>query len=200
MTSQIDTPFQVVIASDDSQIAFDATVSERHQSKLTVTEHPVETGANVTDHAKKEPDVIDLQGIISDHPILLNVIEDRKPSVLGTSPKERAKSALREFQRLQDIAALLTVTTESRTYEDMMITSISVPKDSARRHILDISLTMRQFRRASVETVEAPEPVEPVHKAKRKQGRKQKKTPKKEVEQKSQGLLERIVNAVSGTG
>ena len=198
MTSTADTPYQVVISSDDSQIAFDATVSERHQSKLVVTEHPVENGANVADHARKEPDVLDINGIISNHPILLNFDESLRPSVVGTSPFERAQSAFDEFQRLQNIAALLTVATETRTYENMMITSLAAPKDAAKRFILYIALTLREFRRASVETVDAPEPVEPVHKGKRQQGRKQTKPAATEVEEKT-SVLGGLINSALGT-
>lgn len=199
MSSLFDVPYQVVITAADSQIAFDATVSEQHKSTLTITEHPVEVGANVSDHAQKEPDAITIQGIISDTPILLNV-EDRQPSVPGGDPDNRAQQAFIEFQRLQDIAALLEVATELRDYSDMMIESIAVTKDKDRRHILDISLDLRAFRRASVETVEAPEPTEPVHKKKRKQGRKQKKEPSKEVETKSESAFEAIANALGGIG
>lgn len=199
MTSQIDQPFQVIMAADDSQIAFDCTVSERHSGKLVITEHPVEEGANVADHARKDPDGLDLQGIISDQPILLN-IEDLQPSVPGTSPNERAKSAYREFQRLQDTAALLTVTTEVRTYEDMIIESISVNRDKETRHILDIGLGLKTYRKATVESVDAPEPVNPSHKRKRKGGRKQTKPAKPEVEDKSTSVLGDIINAFGGPG
>lgn len=189
MTSLLTVPFQVVISSDDSQIAFDATVSERHQGKLTVTEHPVETGANITDHAQKEPDVLDISGIISNQPILLNIVEQLQPSIPGGDPNNRAQDAYTEFQRLQDTAALLEVATEMRDYSNMMITSISVNREARTRNILDIGLSLREFKIASVETIEAPEPVEPVHKNKRKQGRKQTKKPKTEVEEKQSSVL-----------
>lgn len=198
MTSLLAVPYQVVIASDDSQIAFDCMVTERHGGKLVVTEHPVEVGAAVADHARKEPDELSLQGIISDTPILLNLAEDRQPSVSGGSPENRAQDAFEEFQRLQDTVALLTVTTETRDYENMVITSLSTVKDKTRRHILDINLSLREFRRASVETVDAPEPVEPAHKGKRKQGRKQTKAAQPEVETKQGSLFEQIANALGG--
>lgn len=193
MTSLIDVPYQVVIAAEDSQIAFDCTVQEKHSGTLVVTEHPVEVGAAVADHARKEPDVLDLQGLVSNTPILLNLPDTLQPSVPGTSPDQRAKSAYLEFQRLQDTTALLTVSTEWRVYEDMMIISIGVVKDKARRYILDINLTLRKFRRATVETVDAPEPVEPVHKGKRKQGRKQTKPAEPEVEEKTTSILASIL-------
>lgn len=199
MTSLLRKPFQVIIAAADSQIAFDATVSESHTGKLEVTEHPVETGADVSDHARKAPDSLQISGIISDTPILLN-IEDRQPSVEGTDPDARARAAYDEFRRLQDTAALLEVTTEMRLFSDMMIESISVSRDASKRHILDIGLGLRQFRRATVQSVPAPEPVEPTHKDKIDQGRKPKKPPKKEVETKQTSIFQDIAGAISGFG
>lgn len=199
MTSLLDIPYQVVITAPDSQIAFDATVSETHTGKLDITEHPVEVGADVSDHAKKAPDALQISGIVSDTPILLN-FEDRQPIIPGGDPDTRAKNAYDEFVRLQDTAVLLEVATEIRDYADMMIESISVTRDASKRHILDIGLGLRQFRRATVETVDAPEPAEPAHKRKRKQGRKQKKEPKKEVETKQTSILQDIAGAISGFG
>lgn len=199
MSSLLDIPYQVIISAADSQIAFDATVQETHAGKLDITEHPVERGADVSDHAKKAPDSLQISGIISDTPILLNGA-DKQPSVPGGDPERRAQQAYDEFVRLQDTAALLEVATEIRTYSDMMIESISVIRDATKRHILDIGLGLRVFRRASVETIEAPQPVEPAHKPKGKGGRKPKKDPPKEVEEKSTSLFEDIAGAVSGIG
>ncbi len=200
MTSLLAVPFKVIIASPDSQIAFDATVSERHSDTLTLTQHPVEQGADVTDHAQKEPEALDINGIISNHPILLNVEDDLQPSVQGGSPDNRAQDAYDEFLRLQANASLLFIRTELRDYENMVLTGISVQRDKTTRNILDIGLTLTQFRLATVESVEAPEPIEPVHRGRRQQGRKQTKAAKPEVEEKQTSVLGDITNAVFGAG
>lgn len=194
MSSLLDIPYQVVISAEDSQIAFDATVSERHRHELKVTEHPVEEGASVSDHAQLEPDVLDIQGIISNTPILLNVEDNIQPSIPGGNPDNRAQDAYNEFLRLQQTAALLEVATEIRDYSDMMITSISVPREKGSRHILDIGLTLQAFRKATVESVAAPQPIEPVHRSKAKNGRQNLKTPQKQVEQKTESALEAFAN------
>lgn len=198
MTSLFDTPFQVVVTAPDSQIAFDCTVSERHSDQLTITDHPVEEGANVSDHAQKEPPVLELNGIISNQPILLNVVDDLQPSVAGGSPDNRAQDAYDEFIRLQESASLLQIATEVRDYEDMMIASIAVQRDKDTRNILDIGLTLRKFRVATVESVEAPEPVEPVHRGRRQQGRKQTKAARPEVQEKT-SVLGALINAATGS-
>lgn len=50
-------------------IEFDATLSEQHTSSAQVTEHPVETGANITDHVRPMLDKVQLEGFITNTPI-----------------------------------------------------------------------------------------------------------------------------------
>lgn len=50
-------------------IQFDATVREMHTSAVTVTEHPVEKGANVSDHVRKELAHLTCEAMVSNHPI-----------------------------------------------------------------------------------------------------------------------------------
>jgi hypothetical protein len=196
MTSLIDIPYRVVITAPDSQIAFDCTVTENHSNTLVVTEHPVEEGAAITDHAQREPDDLTLNGIISDQPILLNAEENLKPSVPGGDPNLRAQQAYDEFRRLQREFALLKIATELRDYQNMMITGIAVTRDSSTRHILDINLTLREFRIATVETVDAPEPREPVHRKRRDNGRQNTEPPSDEVTAKAESGFASGANAL----
>lgn len=196
MTSTAELPYKVVISAEDSQIAFDACISEQHNSKATVTSHPIERGADVTDHVQQDPDGLVLNGIISDTPILLNVETDLEPSVPGTDPQRRAHAAYKEFRRLKEAASLLEVTTELHDYADMVITAISVTRDKTKRFILDIGLTLTPIRKVKTESVDAPEPRDPVHKARRKGGQKPKSKPKTAVEQKGESLFEDIANAL----
>lgn len=200
MTSLLDIPYQVVITSDDSQIAFDAAVNETHSGKMTITDHPVEQGANVADHAQREPDGLEINGIVSNTPILLNFDETVQPSIPGGDPLNRAQDAYDEFTRLKDTAALLAVATELRDYVDMMIESITVRRDKQTRHILDIDLSMREFRKASVESIAAPQPVKKKHRGGggggQDDGRKNTKDPAPEVENKAESVLESFANAL----
>jgi hypothetical protein len=196
MSSLIDIPYKVVISAEDSQIAFDATTSEQHDATSTVTEHPVEEGASIADHIQNDPDALQLNGIVSNNPILLNVEEDKPPSIEGGDPENRAQDAYNEFMRLKEAGSLLEVTTELRDYADMVITAISVRRDKETRHILDIGLTLYPIRKAVVETVDAPKPLDPVHKRRRRQGRKPKKDPKSAVEEKADSSLTSAANAL----
>jgi len=50
-------------------LEFDATVRELHTSQLTVTEHPVEKGANVSDHVRKELARLTVEVLVTNHPL-----------------------------------------------------------------------------------------------------------------------------------
>ena len=50
-------------------VEIDATHSEEHPTKNTVTDHPVETGANIADHIRPDPDHVTIEGVISNTPI-----------------------------------------------------------------------------------------------------------------------------------
>ena len=49
-------------------IAIDAVVRETHRFAGEVTEHPVETGSNLSDHYRQAPRGIELEGVITDTP------------------------------------------------------------------------------------------------------------------------------------
>lgn len=49
-------------------IWIDVSISEKHSLSADVTEHPVEDGANITDHVRPQPRVIQLEGLVTNHP------------------------------------------------------------------------------------------------------------------------------------
>ena len=52
-------------------IWIDVSVREGHALTAEVTEHPVETGADVADHIRPMPATIDIEGAVTNHPIEL---------------------------------------------------------------------------------------------------------------------------------
>ncbi len=55
---------------------FDATTSEDPSDVVTITDHPVEVGVNIVDHARPEPERITLEGVITDTPHHGNLNDD----------------------------------------------------------------------------------------------------------------------------
>lgn len=55
---------------------FDATTSEDPTDAVTITDHPVEQGANIVDHARDEPERITLEGIVTNTPHQGNLTDE----------------------------------------------------------------------------------------------------------------------------
>jgi hypothetical protein len=85
-----------VFYEDDAGMAhelfFDVISLENHDLVSTVTEHPVETGSNISDHTLPEPQRFTLEGYISDTPIWSNpgINDDRglQPDIGGAESVE----------------------------------------------------------------------------------------------------------------
>jgi hypothetical protein len=78
----------------------DVSVREGHELQAEVTEHPVESGANVADHIRPLPAAISIEGIVTNHPIEL------PRSHAGTA---RASSASIEVEGEPSMGALSMV-------------------------------------------------------------------------------------------
>lgn len=52
-------------------ITLDAAERERHRLASQVTDHPVESGANVSDNIRPEPDTLEIEGIVTNTPIVV---------------------------------------------------------------------------------------------------------------------------------
>lgn len=52
-------------------ISLDASVNEVHRLSAIVTDHPVESGVNISDHVRPDLDRIEIEGVISNTPIIL---------------------------------------------------------------------------------------------------------------------------------
>lgn len=50
-------------------VQFDVVEASTGEDLLTVTQHPVETGANIVDHARREPETLMIEGIVSNTPM-----------------------------------------------------------------------------------------------------------------------------------
>lgn len=61
--------FNFISVSNSSigEVILDAVTSEEHESELTITENPIESGAQIADHAFLNPKVVTITGVMVDH-------------------------------------------------------------------------------------------------------------------------------------
>lgn len=162
------------ITQDQTTILFqfDASITENFNKTAQVTDHPVEDGADVTDHIRRLPEEIEIRGWVSNDPILFLA-----SLRIGPAPRNRAEDAYEELRRIMDEGQLVRVVTQLRNFENMALTSISVSRDKDTGRILDATIGLREIVIATTEVVEPPEPREGNRKPKANQGKQVTKEP-----------------------
>lgn len=147
---------------------FDAFLKMEHTSRLTITDHPVQTGAAVSDHAFLQPRELSMDVAMS------NVHESVVPGQFsgGYSRSVQAWNVLKELQALR---VPIQVHTRLGLYQNMLIEVLTAPDDFTTFEGLRCTVTMREIIVAQVTTVQisarpevtdksyrgSPEPVTP---------------------------------------
>ena len=131
----------------------DASIRESHTFASELTAHPVEEGADVTDHVRTLPITLTIDGIVSDTPIGAAAVQRANESPLGGEflPSRDALAYLRGV-RLQ--REPVTVETSLSTYENMVLTSLQVPQDARTGDSLRFTASFQQIE--IVRTERAP--------------------------------------------
>jgi hypothetical protein len=112
---------------------FDAVIKEEHTSELTKTEHPVEVGANISDHAFVMPKALMLEVAASE---------------CGTGSGAYAGSPIAVYQRLielQEAIEPLHVTTALRSYDNMLVMSVVSPRDYTTVHAMRATILLEEL-------------------------------------------------------
>jgi len=141
-------------------VQFDCSVSETHSDEATVTEHPVEEGTNISDHIRKGPASLELNGIVTNTPIVyLASLQAISPLDGDLAPvQDRAELAYAELQQIMKDGRTVEVVTSLRTYQNMALTGMSVTRDATTGQVLNCSLSLREITVAVTQTVKAPAP------------------------------------------
>lgn len=136
-------------------IELDATISETHTRSAQVTDHPVERGANVTDHVRIEPDGLVIEGMVSNTPLSFDQIKryvraggvEIETTNFDETPRGVRGYAERAYERLREImdaGTVITVVTALRTYDNMVLQSLSVPVTVQSGDALRFTATFKQ--------------------------------------------------------
>ena len=102
---------------------FDAVFSVDTEHSLTVTQHPVQTGANISDHAFVNPIRMTMQIGVSD------AMAYRAGANYGGDGGTKSVQAYRLLCKLQELRIPMQVVTRLNTYQNMLIESIDVSDD-----------------------------------------------------------------------
>ena len=153
-------------------VIFDATQSEDHESESDITDNPVEVGVDNTDHIQRLPNVLILDAVVTDDPLIENRSTSAEPANTGGDPNQRAISAYNWLIQTKDQAKFLRVFTKLRTYRNMVIQSLKVTRSAEESRIIRAIITLREIRVAVTEQVDAPKPRLKTKRKRTKQGKK----------------------------
>lgn len=135
----------VLVKTNIGGFFFDATLREEHTSTLKITSHPVQTGANITDHSYVEPSVLTMEIGMSDG------MDSLIPNQF-TGQYTKSVSAYQTLLDLQESRIPVSVLTRIRKYDNMLIEEITVPDDAKSLHGLHCTVTLREIFVVEVST------------------------------------------------
>lgn len=107
----------------------DVTIEEDHRDELIITDHPVETGSAISDHAFKRPVEVEMRCGWSD-------------STAGY--EGYARSMYDALQALQKRREPFQVFTGKRIYQNMLIAGLAVVTDQYSEHTLMAVISLRE--------------------------------------------------------
>lgn len=107
------------------------TIEESHHDELSITEHPVEIGATITDHSYKRPAELSMRCGWSN-------------SSSGDLSETYVREIYNSLLELQESRQPCNVYTGKRQYQNMLVASVGVLNDARSEYALMVTLLLRQ--------------------------------------------------------
>jgi hypothetical protein len=127
---------------------FDAVLKTDHVNQRRLTTHPVQSGANITDHSYKIPSKLTMEIGISDAMSILGFDGNEPWTGYGVT-KERSVIAFNQLLTMSDSGQPFTVMTRLKKYTNMVIESIEAIEDYRTLHELRASIVFTEVILAS---------------------------------------------------
>lgn len=144
----------------------DALVREGYSASSEVTKNPVERGVTVTDNIRDSDDVLTIEFVITNTPIVVprshfessgSVRPSDKASVLQfDSEFDRVRAVEADLRRIKSAALMWHITTDLREYTDFAISQIQTTKDDHTGDSCRFILTLDRVRYVSTSIAAVP--------------------------------------------
>jgi hypothetical protein len=131
----------------------DVTIEERHEDVMRVTEHPVERGSNISDHAYKQPAKVIIKCGWSNSSLHVADILS-SGDLLSLIDPDYVKTVYARFLSLQSSRSLFGVQTGKRAYTNMIITRLSAVTDDKSENALMLTVECQEVIMATTQTVD----------------------------------------------
>ncbi|MBD5416952.1 MAG: hypothetical protein HDR50_04690 [Desulfovibrio sp.] len=120
-------------------LQFAVVVEEAHEDKVTITEHPVEQGAKINDHAYVEPASLTLRAGHSD--------------TAGPGASREIYEKLLELMRKREPVEIVT---GKRLYTNMLVEAVNTTTDNTSEHALFVTAQCREVIIVQTQTTSVP--------------------------------------------
>lgn len=131
----------------------DASLTELHEAKVQITDHPIEDGADISDHVRVLPKRVRITGLKTNTPVVFL-------ASLQTD-SDAAEQYHQDLITMLEAGLLVSVVTTLHTYDNMVIESISVPRDAAKGNVVEATIILREMFIVASEVAPVTEPVNP---------------------------------------
>lgn len=145
------------------------TIEEEHVDEMTITDHPVEIGSRISDHAFLQPAELVIKCGWSDSPsnvgLLKGLVGAYDQTIAGVNAitdqfnsSMRSKDFYEGLRKLQALREPFTVWTGKREYSNMLIKSIRTTTNKETENSFIATIALRQVMLTTTQTVilEAP--------------------------------------------
>lgn len=122
-------------------LELDAIISQQHSFDADVTQHPVEKGAQPSDHIQPKAEVISLEAVIAEWRV-----GDPLPP-LGVKPSPvRVPAAQKALLRIRDTGTLVTLRGADREVSNLAVSGLRMSFGAKGNNTLRFSCTLTQVR------------------------------------------------------
>lgn len=114
-------------------LVIDAVLKTDHTTSLLITDHPVEKGSDITDHAQKQPKQLTIEIGFTDSGMMY-----------GEGRNGRSVNAYQALVAIQESREPFPLSTRLFNYKNMLIESINAGDDYTTMNALKATLTLRE--------------------------------------------------------
>lgn len=131
-----------------SAVTFDLILTESHELSATVCSHPVQNNAPITDHIQPMPTRVKFRVLVSEYSL-----KDAPGGVRGgpfDTAVSRGRATFDAFRSIFENRMSCDVVLVLATYKDMVLTSVSAPRDGSTGECQEFEVEAVQIKRANL--------------------------------------------------
>ena len=140
-------------------IIIDCSIQEAHTDRMQITDHPVEQGAAISDHAYLQPSEVTIRAGWSNSS--LSAVGSAVSALLsgglqGLAGDDYVRKTYQSLLDLQATRKPFDIVTGKRTYKNMMFSALAVTTDEKTENALMLVATCRQVIIVQTQTTSVP--------------------------------------------